>query len=104
MAALFVLRLAQDAFALRVVSGGDGFTHSGALPHRKDALMNTLYTAAEENRLAAAAMAEARRLRALAPAEFWSAASRWACKAAGQLTRGLVGCVRTDGVARPQAK
>lgn len=66
--------------------------------------MNSLYAAAEENRLAAAALAEARRLRTLAPAEFWSAASRWACRVAGQLTRGLVGCVRTDAAARPQAK
>jgi len=66
--------------------------------------MNPAYTVSEENRLAAAAMAEARRLRALAPAEFWSAAGRWACRAAGWLTRGLVGCVRTDGATRPQAK
>jgi hypothetical protein len=57
--------------------------------------MNSLYTAAEENRLATAAMAEARRLRALAPGEFWSAIVSWACSAAGRLVR---------GPARPQAK
>jgi hypothetical protein len=47
--------------------------------------MNSLYTATEENRLAAAAMAEARHLRALAPAEFWSTVGRWVVR----LTRGL---------------
>ena len=39
--------------------------------------MNPLYTFAEESRLTAAAIAEARHLRALAPAVFWSAAGRW---------------------------
>lgn len=57
--------------------------------------MNPLYTAAEENRLAAAAMAEARYLRALAPAAFWSAVGRWAAR----FTRGLV-----HHAPRPQAK
>ena len=60
--------------------------------------MNYLYTAAEENRLASAAMAEARRLRALAPGEFWSAIAGWACTVAARLVRGLLH--RT----RPQAK
>jgi hypothetical protein len=55
--------------------------------------MNSAYTASEENRLTAAALAEARRLRALAPAEFWLAAARWACRTTGRLTRGLVHCV-----------
>ena len=40
--------------------------------------MNYLYTAAEENRLASAAETEARRLRALAAAEFWSTMVSWA--------------------------
>lgn len=52
--------------------------------------MNSLYTAAEENRLASAAMAEARRLRALAPSKFWSAIAGWACSAAGRLVGGLL--------------
>jgi|GEM_PF-2079577 len=58
--------------------------------------MNSLYTAAEENRLAAAAMAEARRLRALAPARFWSVL--------GRLTRGLVHPARPGAAVHPQAK
>jgi hypothetical protein len=66
--------------------------------------MYSAYTASEENRLAAAAMAEARRLRALAPGEFWSAAGRWACRAAMWLTHGLIRCVQADAAARPQAK
>lgn len=66
--------------------------------------MNSLYTAAEEHRLTAAAMAEARRLRALAPAAFWSAAGRWVCWATERLTRGLVRCVQADVVVQPQAK
>ena len=57
--------------------------------------MNYLYTSAEENRLADAAMVEARRLRALAAAEFWSAVGRWASR----LTRGLA-----HHAPRPQAK
>jgi len=48
--------------------------------------MNPIYTASEERRLAAAAMAQARHLRALAPGEFWLAVARWATR----LTRGLV--------------
>jgi hypothetical protein len=48
-----------------------------------------LYTAAEENRLADAAMAEARRLRGLAAAEFWSATARWVCSAAARLASGF---------------
>jgi hypothetical protein len=66
--------------------------------------MNSLYTAFEENRLAAAAMAEARHLRALAPAEFWSAVGRWAGSAAGRLTRSLVRQGRSGAAVRPQAK
>ena len=57
--------------------------------------MNAIYTASEERRLAAAAVAQARHLRALAPAEFWSAVGRWATR----LTRGLV-----HHAPRPQAK
>ena len=66
--------------------------------------MNSRYTAIEERRLAAAAMAEARHLRALAPAAFWSAAGRWACRVTERLTHGLIPCVQTDAAARPQAK
>jgi hypothetical protein len=58
--------------------------------------MNSVYTASEETRLAAAAMAEARHLRALAPAEFWSAA--------GRLMRSLVRHGRSGAAVRPQAK
>ncbi|EJL80451.1 hypothetical protein PMI15_03842 [Polaromonas sp. CF318] len=58
--------------------------------------MNSLYTASEEKRLTAAAIAEARRLRALAPAEFWSVL--------GRLTRGLVHPLRPGAAVRPQAK
>jgi len=57
--------------------------------------MNPVYTASEERRLAAAAMAEARHLRALAPAEFWSAVGRWAAR----FMRGL-----GHHAPRPQAK
>jgi len=64
--------------------------------NRKDALMNSLYTAAEEKRLTAAAIAEARHLRAVAPAQFWSAL--------GRLTRGLVHPGRPGAATRPQAK
>lgn len=66
--------------------------------------MNPIYTAAEENRLAADAMAEARHLRGLAPAEFWSAVGQWACRMTDRLTRGLVPRGQTDAAARPQAK
>ncbi len=62
--------------------------------------MNYLYTAAEENRLATAAETEARRLRALAAAEFWSAMASWACSAAGRLAHRA----RTQAAALPQAK
>lgn len=58
--------------------------------------MNSAYTASEENRLAAAAMAEARHLRALAPAQFWSVL--------GRLARGLVHAARPGAGIRPQAK
>jgi hypothetical protein len=57
--------------------------------------MNPIYTASEERRLAAAAVAEARHLRALAPTEFWSAVGRWASR----FTRGPV-----HPAPRPQAK
>lgn len=57
--------------------------------------MNPIYTASEERRLAAAAVAQARHLRALAPAAFWSAVGRWAAR----LTRGLA-----QHAPRPQAK
>jgi hypothetical protein len=66
--------------------------------------MNSLYTPAEENRLAAAALAEARHLRALAPAALWSAVARWACRATERLTHGVVHCVQADAATRPQAK
>ncbi len=66
--------------------------------------MNPLYTAAEEHRVTAAAMAEARHLRALAPAEFWAAAGRWACRMTDRLTRGLIPCMQADAAAHPQAK
>jgi len=66
--------------------------------------MNSIYTASEENRLAAAAMAEARHLRALAPAEFWSAVGRWAASATGRLARGRMHRRRSGGAARTQAK
>ena len=66
--------------------------------------MNSVYTASEENRLAAAALAEARRLRALAPGEFWSAAGRWACRTTMWLTHGLIPCAQADAATRPQAK
>ncbi|MBW8722591.1 MAG: hypothetical protein JF626_12200 [Polaromonas sp.] len=62
--------------------------------------MNYLYTAAEENRLVDAAVAEARRLRGLAAAEFWSSAARWV----GRHTHGLVPRVGANAAARPQAK
>jgi hypothetical protein len=102
------LRLVQDGFAARVVSAAGGFAHSclvapvekRATPSRKDTLMNPLYTFTEESRLTAAAMAEARHLRALAPAAFWSAARRWA----GRLAHGLAHRAREDAAARPQAK
>jgi len=103
--ALFVLHRMQDAFALRMVSGGGGFAHSGAMPqNRKDALMNSTYTASEENRLATAAMAEARHLRSLAPAQFWSAVGRWAGSMAGRLARSMVHPGRPGATARRQAK
>jgi len=66
--------------------------------------MNSTYTASEENRLATAAMAEARHLRALAPAEFWAAAGRWASSTAGRLARSLLHRGRPGAAARPQAK
>lgn len=66
--------------------------------------MNSVYTASEENRLAAAALAEARHLRALAPAAFWSALGRWAGSAAGRLTRSLAHHGRPGAAVRPQAK
>lgn len=62
--------------------------------------MNYLYTSAEENRLATAAETEARRLRALAAAEFWSAIASWTCSAIGRLARRT----RAEAAARPQAK
>ena len=62
--------------------------------------MNYLYTSAEENRLATAAETEARRLRALAAAEFWSAIAHWARSAARRLARRT----RTEAAARLQAK
>lgn len=62
--------------------------------------MNYLYTAAEEKRLADAAVAEARRLRALAVAEFWSAVARWV----GRLTHSLSHRAWRGAAARPQAK
>jgi len=62
--------------------------------------MNSAYTASEENRLVSAAMAEARHLRAQAPAQFWSAAGRWA----GRLVRGLAHRGQPGAAARPQAK
>lgn len=62
--------------------------------------MNPLYSFTEENRLTAAAMAEARHLRARAPAAFWSAARRWF----GRLTHGLAHRTHVDAAARPQAK
>ena len=58
--------------------------------------MNSLYTAAEEQRLTAAAMAEASHLRALAPAQFWSVL--------GRLVRGLVHPVRPGAAVHPQTK
>jgi hypothetical protein len=63
-------------------------------------LMNYLYTAAEENRLATAAETEARRLRGLAAAEFWSAIASWARCAAGRLAHRT----RAEAAALPQAK
>jgi hypothetical protein len=66
--------------------------------------MNYLYTAAEENRLADAAVAEARRLRALAAAEFWSAVGRWVCSATVRLTHAMVRAPRACAAAHPQAK
>ena len=62
--------------------------------------MNYLYTAAEENRLATAAETEARRLRALAAAEFWSAVAGWACNAA----RRIAHRIRAEAAERRQAK
>lgn len=62
--------------------------------------MNLLYTPTEENRLTAAAMAEARHLRALAPAAFWSAARRWV----GRLAHGLARRGHVDAAVRLQAK
>jgi hypothetical protein len=62
--------------------------------------MNYLYTSAEENRLATAAETEARRLRALAAAEFWSALVSWARSAA----RRLAHRAGPGAVAYPQAK
>ena len=66
--------------------------------------MNSIYTASEENRLAAAAMARARHLRALAPTEFWSMVGGWVGNAAARITRGLLHCRRSAGAARAQAK
>jgi hypothetical protein len=63
-------------------------------------LMNYLYTAAEENRLATAAETEARRLRGLAAAEFWSTIAGWVSSAA----RRLAHRVGPGAVTRPQAK
>jgi hypothetical protein len=62
--------------------------------------MNYLYTAAEENRLATAAETEARRLRALAAAGFWSAIVNWACSVAGRPAHRT----QVEAAARPQAK
>ncbi|SFV00493.1 hypothetical protein SAMN05216350_11230 [Polaromonas sp. YR568] len=62
--------------------------------------MNTIHTVTDDSRLVAAAMAEARHLRALAPCEFWSAMGRWAAR----LTHGLVHRARADAAVRPQAK
>lgn len=66
--------------------------------------MNSVYIASEENRLTAAAMAEARHLRALAPAQFWSTLGRWAGSAAGRLTRSRAHQGRSSAAVRPQAK
>lgn len=66
--------------------------------------MNSTYTASEENRLAAAAMAQARHLRALAPAQFWSSVGRWASSTAGRLARSLMHRGRPGAATRPQAK
>jgi hypothetical protein len=63
-------------------------------------LMNYLYTSAEENRLATAAETEARRLRALAAAEFWSAIVSWAYSAAGRFAHRA----RAEAAALPHAK
>jgi len=66
--------------------------------------MNSIYTASEENRLAAAAMARARHLRALAPAEFWSVVGDWVGSTAVRIMRGLLHRRRSAGAARAQAK
>ena len=94
IAAVPVLRLAQDRFAPSVVSGSEGFAYSGVTPYRvgKEATMNHLRNAHEYNSLMDAAKARAHELRDEALQELWNEtgdATRRMVRAANRLAHSL---------------